>query len=69
MILETYLCMSESFAVYTIMTQSIQCSQGIYLNFLTLYHSIKVVLGGYRRCPDSHALSECHHLYELGRHI
>ncbi len=22
----------------------------------------KVVLEGYRRCPDSHDLSECHHL-------
>ena len=22
----------------------------------------KVVLEGYRRCPDSHVLSECHHL-------
>ncbi len=30
---------------------------------------VKVVLGGYRRCPDSHDLSECHHLYDLGRHI
>ncbi len=30
---------------------------------------IKVVLEGYRRCPDSHDLSECHHLYDLGRHI
>ncbi len=25
---------------------------------------IKVVLGGYHRCPDSHDLSECHHLYD-----
>ncbi len=24
---------------------------------------------GDRRCPDSHDLSECHHLYALGRHI
>ncbi len=31
--------------------------------------TFKVVLGGYRRCPDSHDLSECHHLYDLGRHI
>ncbi len=30
---------------------------------------LKVVLEGYRRCPDSHDLSECHHLHELGRHI
>ncbi len=30
---------------------------------------IKVVLGGYPRCPDSHDLSECHHLYDLGRHL
>ena len=28
-----------------------------------------MVLEGYRRCPDSHDLSECHHLYDLGRHI
>ncbi len=28
----------------------------------------KVVLEGYRRCPDSQDLSECHHLYDLGRH-
>ncbi len=28
----------------------------------------KVVLEGYCRCPDSHDLSECHHLYDLGRH-
>ena len=27
--------------------------------------TIKVVLGGYCRCPDSHDLSECHHLYDL----
>ena len=30
---------------------------------------LKVVVGGYRRCPDSHDLSECHHLYDLGKHI
>ncbi len=30
---------------------------------------VKVVLEGYRRCPDSHDLSECHHMYDLGRHI
>ncbi len=29
----------------------------------------KVVLKGYGRCPDSHDLSECHHLYDLGRHM
>ncbi len=29
----------------------------------------KVVLGGYPRCPDSHDLSECHHLYDLGKQI
>ncbi len=28
----------------------------------------KLVLEGYHRCPDSHDLSECHHLYDLGRH-
>ncbi len=28
----------------------------------------KVVLGGYRSCPDTHDLSQCHHLYDLGRH-
>ncbi len=28
-----------------------------------------VVLECYRRCPDSHDPSECHHLYDLGRHI
>ncbi len=32
-------------------------------------HSLKVVLEGYHRCPDSHDLRECHHLYDLGRHI
>ncbi len=26
---------------------------------------LKVVLEGYRRCPDSHDLSECHHLYDI----
>ncbi len=38
---------------------------------MTLWKSgfIKVVLEGYRRCPDSHDPSECHHLYDLGRHI
>ncbi len=30
--------------------------------------NFKVVLGGYPRCTDSHDLSECHHLYDLGRH-
>ena len=30
--------------------------------------AVKVVLEGYRRCPDSHDLSECRHLYDLGRH-
>ncbi len=30
---------------------------------------IKVVLGGYPRCPDNHDLSKCHHLYDFGRHI
>ncbi len=30
---------------------------------------VKVVLEGYCRCPDSHDLSECPHLYGLGRHI
>ncbi len=30
---------------------------------------IKVVLEGYRTCPDSHDLSECRCLYDLGRHI
>ncbi len=30
---------------------------------------LKVVLEGYCRCPDSHDLSECHHLYDLGRHV
>ncbi len=28
-----------------------------------------MVLEGYRSCPDSHDLSECHHLYDLARHI
>ncbi len=27
-----------------------------------------VVLQGYPMCPDRHDLSECHHLYDLGRH-
>ena len=27
-----------------------------------------VVLDGYRRSPDSHDPSECHHLYDLGTH-
>ncbi len=30
---------------------------------------INVVLEGYRRCSDSHDLSECHHLYDLGSHL
>ncbi len=34
----------------------------------SLSYEIKVVLEGYRRCPDSHDPSECHHLYDLGRH-
>ena len=29
--------------------------------------NVNVVLEGYRRCPDSHDVSECHHLYDLGR--
>ena len=29
---------------------------------------IKVVLQGYPRCPESYDLSECQHLYDLGRH-
>ncbi len=28
-----------------------------------------VVLEGYRRCSVSHDPSECHHLYDMGRHI
>ncbi len=28
-----------------------------------------MVLEGYHRCPDSHDLSECHHLYDFGRHL
>ena len=40
------------------------------LRFLSFFRTfIKVVLEGYRRCPDSHDLSECHHLYDLGRHL
>ena len=31
--------------------------------------NVKVVLGGYPRCPDNHDLSKCHRLYDLGRHI
>ncbi len=27
--------------------------------------NFKGVLEGYCRCPDSHDLSECHHLYDL----
>ena len=34
--------------------------QGHYINL----HSFKVVLEGYRRCPDTHDLCECHHLYD-----
>ncbi len=37
-----------------------------------LFHAktgLKVVLEGYRRCPDSHDMSAYHHLYDLGRHI
>ena len=30
--------------------------------------NVKVVLGGYPRCPDNHDLSKFHHLYDLGRH-
>ncbi len=30
--------------------------------------AIKVVLQGYPRCPDSHDLSECHHVYDLVKH-
>ena len=39
------------------------------VNFITKISAVKVVLGGYPRCPDSHDLSECHHLYDLGKHI
>ncbi len=31
--------------------------------------TFKVVLEGYRRCPDSYDMSECHLLYDLGRHM
>ncbi len=30
---------------------------------------IKVVLGGYPRCPDDHDLSKCLHLYDLAGHV
>ncbi len=32
-------------------------------------HALKVVLGGFPRCPDNHDMSKCHRLYDLGRHI
>ncbi len=32
------------------------------------FHTVKVVLEDYRRCPDSHGPSEYHHLYDLGKH-
>ncbi len=30
---------------------------------------VKVVLEGYCRSPDSHDLSECHHMYDFVRHV
>ena len=49
----------------------ITCAPKNNLKSKCVWHNcqVKVVLGGYRRCPDSHDLSECHHLYDLGRHI
>ena len=41
----------------------------IFSAYQTWFPAFKVVLGGYPRCPDSHDLSECQHLYDLGRHI
>ncbi len=34
----------------------------------SLKKSLKVVLHRSPRSPDIHDLSECHHLYDLGRH-
>ena len=36
---------------------------------ITINKLLKVVLQGSPRCPDIHDLSECHRLYDLGRHI
>ncbi len=36
---------------------------------LMLQQKVMVVLQGYPRWPDSHDLSECHHLYCLGKYI
>ncbi len=44
--------------------KKIKCGKVIYVVKVVLH-----VLEGYRRCPDSHDLSECPHLYDLGRHI
>ena len=30
---------------------------------------VKVVPQCYLRCPDIHDLSECHHMYDLGRQM
>ncbi len=37
--------------------------------YIVLMDTVKVVLEGCCRCPDSHDLSAYHHLYDLGRHI
>ncbi len=49
--------------------QHLDSSSDSYSNLSIPCHGFKVVLEAYCRCPDSHDLSECHHLYDLGRHI
>ncbi len=43
---------------------------GVYMNAQgrrKTFNMFKVVLEGYPRCPDSHDLNECHHLYDTGK--
>ncbi len=32
-------------------------------------YMMKVVLGGFLKCPHNHDLSKCHCLYDFGRHM
>ncbi len=61
----------EDCHIYLDVTYSKSCKLALIgkASFTPAGRDVKVALGGYRRCPDSHDLSECHHLYDLGRPI
>ena len=66
--------MSHNVAHFISFTCNLQCIKVILEHhnyediFFITYHT-QVVLRGSPNCQDSHDLSECHHLYDLGRNI